>query len=324
MGNDSTTVDGVEHRELIASEPGRIDSVLAAACPDLSRARIQRLIAEGLISLNGLAVRKSVQVSVGDTLQVAVPLVAHESSAVQLDLPILYEDGDVVVINKPAGIAVHGGPGDTAPTVASWFVQRYPGESARFDAERPGIVHRLDKDTSGVLLVAKTPLAQAAASRAFAGRETQKEYIAVCDGVPARERAVVEGDIARHPGDRTRMAIARRGRAARTEYTMLATDGRRSLLLVHPVTGRTHQIRVHLAAIGIPVSCDRVYGKPGATRQLLHAWRLRIPHPSGGTLTVTAPLPADILEAVALMDAAEQASPYSRAEPPSRTPEESI
>lgn len=319
MGDDTTAIDELDTRHLIAAGPGRIDSVLAAACSDLSRARIQRLIADGLVAVNGSAVRKSVQVAAGDQLDLTIPAVDHVSVAGPLDLPVLYEDDLVVVINKPAGIAVHGGPGDTSATVASWFVQRYPAEAARFDAERPGIVHRLDKDTTGVLLLAKTPAAQAALSAAFAKRETDKQYIAVCDGVPARDRAVVEADIGRHPGDRTRMAISRRGRAARTDYTVLASGRDHALLLVHPLTGRTHQIRVHLAAVGIPVSCDRVYGKAGATRHLLHAWRLTLPHPAGGSLTVTAPLPADMLEAARDMGAEAQAAPYSSATEPVRT-----
>jgi 23S rRNA pseudouridine1911/1915/1917 synthase len=319
MGNDISAVDGRDTRHLIADGPGRIDSALAAACSDLSRARIQRLIADGLVQVNGTTVRKSVQVAAGDLLDLTIPAVDHLSGAAPVELPILYEDDLVVVIDKPAGIAVHGGPDDTSSTVATWFVQRYPAEAAKFDAERPGIVHRLDKDTTGVLVMAKTPAAQAALSLAFAERETEKQYIAVCDGVPARDRAVVEADIGRHPGDRTRMAISRHGRAARTDYVVVASDKEHSLLLVHPLTGRTHQIRVHLAAVGIPVSCDRIYGKAGATRQLLHAWRLSLPHPAGGTLTVTAPLPADMLEAVREMGAEQEAAPYSVATTPART-----
>ncbi len=321
MGHDTTAVGELGTLHLIAAGPGRIDSVLAAACPDLSRARIQRLIADGLVQVNGGVVRKSVQVSAGDRLDLVIPLVQHASVAASLDLPILYEDDQLVVIDKPAGLAVHGGPGDTSATVATWFVQHYPAEAAKFDAARPGIVHRLDKDTTGVLILAKTPAAEAALSLSFANRATDKQYVAVCDGVPARDRAVVEADIGRHPGDRTRMAISRRGRSARTDYTVLASGRDHSLLLVHPVTGRTHQIRVHLAAVGVPVSCDRIYGKAGATRQLLHAWRLSVPHPAGGSLTVTAPLPADMLEAVHAMGAEPQAAPYCSPIPPERTEE---
>jgi len=319
MGDDKTAIRELDARHLIAAGSGRIDAVLSAACPDLSRARIQRLIADGRVQVNGNTVRKSVHVADGDELDLSIPPVDHLSAAAPIDLPVLYEDDQVVVINKPAGIAVHGGPGDLSTTVATWFVQRYPSEAAKFDAERPGVVHRLDKDTSGVLIMAKTPSAQAALSAAFAERETDKQYVAICDGSPARDRAVVEADIGRHPGDRTRMAISRRGRAARTEYSVLARGNDQALLLVHPFTGRTHQIRVHLAAVGIPVSSDRIYGKAGATRHLLHAWRLVVPHPAGGSLAVTAPLPTDMLEAIHVMGADSPAAPYSVPNPPVRT-----
>jgi 23S rRNA pseudouridine1911/1915/1917 synthase len=319
MGNDERT-RGETRRELNASYPGRIDAILAAACPDLSRARLQRLIAAGHVQVNGSPVRKSVQVVPGDHLVVDVPAVEHAAVADVFELPVLYEDDDLVVIDKPAGLAVHGGPNDQAPSVVTWFIAHYPACAAKFDAERPGIVHRLDKDTSGVLLVAKTPTAQAALSACFEARTTHKQYIAICDGTPPRERAVVEADIARHPGDRTKMAVSRHGREARTEYEVLASDSEHSLLLVHPITGRTHQIRVHLAAIGAPVSCDRTYGKGEAgARQLLHAWRLTVPHPAGGALTVTAPLPPDMLDAALAMGAAEAARPYGEAVPPERS-----
>jgi 23S rRNA pseudouridine1911/1915/1917 synthase len=227
----------------------------------------------------------------------------------------------MLAVDKPAGIAVHGAPGDTGPSVAAWFVTRYPRQAEAFDVERPGIVHRLDKDTSGVLLLAKTPAAQAALSHAFEARETKKTYIAICDGQAPRERAVIDAAIARHSGDRARMAIAKHGRASRTEYEVLGADRDRSLLLVRPESGRTHQIRVHLAAVGIPVSQDRVYGKAGDGRQLLHAWQIRVPHPDGGSLVVTAPLPPDMLHAVGRMSLEQLALPYSRPIPAARSEE---
>ncbi|MBE7519465.1 MAG: RluA family pseudouridine synthase [Thermoflexaceae bacterium] len=314
---------GIDRRELIAPAAGRLDAVLAAACPDLSRARLQRLIAGGHVSVNGVAALKSFRVSAGDRLCVEVPETTHPAPPAVVDLPVIYEDDDVVAIDKPPGLAVHGAPGDTGPSVAAWFMARYPAEARAFDAERPGIVHRLDKDTSGVLLLAKTPQAQAAISRAFEARHTAKSYLAICEGTPEHERAVVDAAISRHPGDRTRMAIARQGRPARTGYQALASDGERSLLLVTPESGRTHQIRVHLAAVGIPVANDRVYGRAGEGRQLLHAWQLTIPHPAGGELTITAPLPADFLAAVRSMGAETVALPYSTPTPPLRTEESS-
>ena len=149
---------------------------------------------------------------------------------------MLFEDDLVVVIDKPAGISAHGGPGDESATVASWFVQRYPAESEAFDVERPGIVHRLDRGTSGVMVLAKTPAAQKSLSNAFAERQTSKQYLALVEGVPDRKVAVIEAPLGRHPGDRTRMAILDSGRESRTEYECIGSGFQRSLLLVKPVT----------------------------------------------------------------------------------------
>ncbi len=307
-----------DRRELVAATAGRIDAVVAAAYPDLSRARVQRLIDGGHVLLGGEPVRKSVQVDPGAEITVEVPEVEHPAPEVTEEIPVLYEDEWLLVVDKPPGLAVHGAPGDTAPSVANWFLARY-GEAARaFDAERPGIVHRLDKDTSGVLLMAKTPAAQARLSGSFEARETEKTYIAVCDGVPQKERAAIEAAIARHPGDRTRMTIANHGRESRTTYQLIAHDRERSLLEVHPETGRTHQIRVHLKAIGVPVRYDRIYGKQGVGRQMLHAWRLRFPHPAGGMLTVSSPLPPDMVAEVRSMHIEKVAFPYMVASPPVR------
>ena len=182
-------------------------------------------------------------------------------------------------------------------------------------------MHRLDKYTSGVLLLAKTPPAQAALSAAFEARETQKQYLALCDGIPRRERAVIDADIARSHADRRRMAVTAQGREARTEYEVLAAAREHSVLLVKPLTGRTHQIRVHLAAIGASVSGDDLYGRGPGPRHLLHAWRLTVPHPRGGALTVTAPLPGDMLAAIDGAGFAAQAAPYAEAVAPTRTEE---
>ncbi|MBI2767935.1 MAG: RluA family pseudouridine synthase [Chloroflexi bacterium] len=321
MDNASRTGQTIDSRELTSTEHGRIDSIIAAACPDLSRARVQRLIAAGAVTLNGEHVRKSGEVAPGDVVVFDVPFVEHGPGNADFDLPVLFEDDLLVVVNKPAGLAVHGAPGDQGPTVAAWFVQRLGKAAGAFDAERPGIVHRLDKDTTGVLLLAKTPPAQAALSGAFEARETKKTYVAICAGVPSRPRAVIDAPIARHPVDRMRMAVTKRGRDARTEYEVLATGYGRSLLAVRPETGRTHQIRVHLAAIGTPVTFDKVYGNAGDGRQQLHAWRLSIPHPSGGWLTATAELPPDMAGAVRLMQAEVTAAPYTTPTPTVRTEE---
>src|SRR5690606_21959417 len=192
----------------------------------------------------------------------------------------------------------------------AWFAARFDLDLPAFDAEHPGVVHRLDKDTTGVLLLAKTPFAQSSLSSAFEQRTARKTYLAVCDGRPSQDRAVIDAPIARHPGDRTRMAVTHSGREARTEYEVLAADSERSFLVVRPETGRTHQIRVHLAAIGVPVTFDRVYGTPGEGRQMLHAWQLAIPQPKGGVLTVTAPMPPDMQALVRTIAGDSIALPY--------------
>ncbi|MCZ2112051.1 MAG: RluA family pseudouridine synthase [Dehalococcoidia bacterium] len=315
MGHAEGTVGEPVRREHVAGRPGRIDTLLAEAFTDLSRARIQRLIERGHARLNGEVVRKSVLARPGDRLDLYTPVTEHAVAVVDFDLPVLFEDALLIAVDKPAGLAVHGAPGDTGPAVAGWMLTRLGALAAQFEVERPGIVHRLDKDTSGVLLLAKTPASQASLSAAFEHRTAHKTYLAVTDGVPSPARAVIDADIARHPGDRTKMAIAKRGRTSRTEYEVLGSDGEHALVVVRPETGRTHQIRVHLAAIGCPVMFDRLYGRPGEGRQLLHAWRLELPHPSGGTLTVTAPLPHDFTAVVRSLGLEQLALDYTVPEP---------
>lgn len=298
-----------------AASRGRADAVLAAAYPEISRARLQRLIAAGGVQRNGEQVRKAEQVEAGDVLTFELPETPHEVSPSGLDLPMLYEDAHLAAIDKPAGLAVHGAPGDTGPSVARWWLEQLGARASAFDVERPGIVHRLDKETTGVLLLAKTPSAQALLSGAFEAREAKKSYLALCDGVPTREHAVIDSPIGRHPADRMRMALVRGGREARTEYEVLYTAADRSLLLVRPATGRTHQIRVHLAAIGAPVRYDRIYGKTVGGRQLLHAWQLLIPHPEGGLLTITAPMPDDFADDLRAIGEMSIADPYCIPQP---------
>jgi 23S rRNA pseudouridine1911/1915/1917 synthase len=312
MGNVTGTPN-IATRSLTAAASGRLDAVLASAFEDLSRARVQRLIEAGNARVNGTVARKALVVAEGAALELDVPEVEHDAAPTGLKLFSLYEDDVATAIDKPSGLAVHGAPGDTGPSVAAWWLEQLGDAAAAFDVERPGIVHRLDKDTTGVLLLASTPAAQAALSSAFEARTTSKTYLAIVEGVPDRPKAVIDAPIDRHPGDRTRMAIVKRGREARTAYELLHTDGRRSLLLVRPETGRTHQIRVHLAAVNIPIVDDAVYGKrtPGG-RQLLHAYELSVPHPAGGRLTVTARIPYDFDHAVRAIGGEALALHYSR------------
>ncbi len=309
-------------RRLLVAEDGRLDAVLAAACPDLSRARLQRLIAGGQVLVAGAPARKSAHVARGVEIVITLPEAVREAAPSGLSLPVLYEDGDLLAIHKPAGLLVHEAPAEPcAPNVAAWFIEHCPQEAAAFGVERPGIVHRLDKHTSGVLMLAKRPAAQAALGAAFEAREASKQYLALCDGIPRRTRAVIDAELGRSHADRRRMAVTAAGRSARTEYETLAAAHGRSLLLVRPLTGRTHQIRVHLAAIGAPVSGDERYGRGPGPRHFLHAWRLTVPHPRGGDLTVTASLPPDMLSAIAAVGFAEQVAPYAEALAPTRTEE---
>ncbi|WBL36074.1 RluA family pseudouridine synthase [Tepidiforma flava] len=302
--------------ELVAAERCRLDAFVSSALEGLSRARAQRLIERGLVRVNGAEARKSAAVAPGDRVVVVLEPTAHAPGDPGVDLPVVYEDDLVAAVAKPAGLAVHGAPGDAGPSVAGWWLAKLGGAAGAFDAERPGIVHRLDKETSGVLLLAKTPAAQAALSRAFEERLAKKVYLAVVDGVPAQPRAVIEAPIDRDPRDRTRMAVTSRGRPARTEYRVVASGNGRAVLEVYPETGRTHQIRVHLAAAGTPVAQDAVYGRaePGG-RQLLHALQIAVPHPAGGVLRAGAPAPADLLAAIRAIAGETVASRYAAVPP---------
>jgi len=292
---------------------------VAEAFADLSRARVQRLIEDGGVLVAGAVVRKSAVVEEGARIEVTLPATDHDIVPTGLDLPVLYADEHLTAVSKPAGLAVHGAPGDQSPDVARWWLEQLGEAAGAFTVERPGIVHRLDKDTSGVLLLARTPAAQTSLSKAFEDRTTVKTYIAICDGVPGRVRAVIDAAVGRDPRDRARMGVVRNGRASRTAYEMVHSDHDVSILIVKPETGRTHQIRVHLAAVGVPVRFDGVYGKPGAGRQMLHAWQLTVPHPAGGTLTVTAPIPADMAAECRALHAETLALAYSAAAPALRS-----
>jgi 23S rRNA pseudouridine1911/1915/1917 synthase len=298
--------------------------MIAAALPHLSRSRVQRLIGSGAVSVDGLTVKKSTLLQAGQLVSVELsndgPSLGRAPGA---QLAVLYEDESLLLVDKPIGVTAHAAPGDDSPTVAAWFALHHPDLVARLDRERPGIVHRLDKDTTGVLALGKTPEAVAALAAAFEERTVHKTYLAICYGVPSPAEAIIDAPIARHPADRSRMGVVRdgSGREARTRYELLGGDGDRSLLRVEPESGRTHQVRVHLAAVGVPVLFDSTYGTAGDGRHQLHAWRLELPHPQGGLLAVTAPMPRDMSAIVRSMGLQELASEYETSYPPLRSPE---
>lgn len=287
--------------QLVAREGGaRLDRWLAASRPDVSRARWQRAIAEGLVRVNGTPARASCRLHAGDRIEAMPPPpvpVPPNAGAEDIPLDVLHEDAHLLCLNKPAGLVVHPAAGHWQGTLVNAVMHHCAGLSAGSHPLRPGIVHRLDKDTSGCILVAKTDEAHAELARQFAARTAQKTYLAVVRGKPRATSGVITGAIGRHPVHRKQMAVSHRpgARAAETAWRVLASDGRLSLLECRPKTGRTHQIRVHLKHLGHPVAGDRLYGG-GAdfSRQLLHAWRLEIKHPATAEpLAFCAPLPPD-------------------------------
>jgi 23S rRNA pseudouridine1911/1915/1917 synthase len=305
------TAEG-ERITLRVEESGqRVDKFLADHSL-LSRSAIQRLAREGHVRVDGSAVEPSHKVRAGQELVVDVP--AAEPDAVlraeDIAVDVLYEDDDVVVVSKPAGLVVHPAYGHKTGTLVNAMLGRIASRTGR-ESGRPGIVHRLDKDTSGVMVIAKTDTAQLALSRQLQGQRFAKEYLALVWGDPGDTDTVIEAPLQRDAEDRRRMVVRAGGREATTKFRRIAAWGKTSnrpsdgagarvaLLHVRPVTGRTHQIRVHLAYARFPIVGDPVYGRRGDTsglgRQFLHAWRLTVRLPHAGERTFTAPLAADLV-----------------------------
>jgi 23S rRNA pseudouridine1911/1915/1917 synthase len=277
----------------------RVDRVAAEQIPELSRSRIQRLIEAGLVTLNGRPTRPSQATRAGDHLQVVIP--PPEPTALvpeEIPLTIIYEDKDVVVVDKPAHLVVHPAPGHPRGTLVNALLARYPDLSVG-GSLRPGIVHRLDKDTSGLLVVARHDAAHRYLVNQMKRRSMLKAYLVLVEGrLPERE-GIIEAPIARHPRRRKRMAVVAGGRPARTAYRVLEELGPHSLVEAILETGRTHQIRVHFAHSGHPVLGDPVYGRRhgalGLERQFLHAYRLGFRLPGGGEFReFSSPLPEDL------------------------------
>lgn len=287
----------------------RLDRVLAARIPLLSRSRAQAAIVAGSVTVNGRAAKASLPVEEGMAITYApagtptspVALAAAPDAGVSLPLRIVYEDAHLLVVDKPAGMVVHPAPGHATGTLVDALRQRVPGLTGGDDPTRPGIVHRLDKDTSGLLVVAKDAPTHAALAGQMKDRAMVKRYLALVEGQMPVPQGVVEAPIGRDPRNRQRMALvgaASGGREARTRFRVLHTTRGRSLLELQLETGRTHQIRVHLAAVQHPVVGDPVYGRPQPPlppRQFLHAAHLEFAHPvSGEELAFDAPLPEEL------------------------------
>ena len=279
----------------------RLDHWLHQQLPEHSRSRIQEWIKAGRVLVNGAAARASHTLKGGERVEVepaeAPPLVAV---AEDIPLTVLYEDQDVIAIDKPAGMVVHAGAGVHSGTLVNALVHRFENLSGVGGAQRPGIVHRLDRFTSGVLLVAKNDAAHRKLAAQFSGREIEKVYLALVHGTMAAESGRVDRPIARDPVRRVRMtARLDEGREAWSAYRVLRRFAKFTLLEVRIGTGRTHQIRVHLASIGHPVAGDTLYGaaKQEFGRFFLHAHRIRFQQPSTGeVVSVESPLPGELEE----------------------------
>lgn len=284
----------------------------AAAALDLPRNQVQHLIRDGHLRVNGRPAKPAVALSAGDAIDCEIPAPADDRIVPEpWQVPVLYEDADLVVLDKPAGLTVHPGAGRATGTLAHQLLARYPEMAGVGGPGRPGIVHRLDQGTSGVLVAARTAAAYARLSRAFASRQVEKRYLAIAYGTPKLAAGSIEAPIGRHPERRKEMAVRAGGRPAVTGYRTLAAAAGIALLEIDLGTGRTHQIRVHLRHLGHPLVGDPVYGearwkglprpvqKPLAEfpRPALHAWQIAFAHPRDGRpVRFGAPVPGDLRE----------------------------
>jgi 23S rRNA pseudouridine1911/1915/1917 synthase len=277
----------------------RIDRYLTDAVPQFSRNRLQQLIRGGFVRLNGNPTRTSDTLRSGDRIElVEPPIEKTENQPEPIPLDVLFEDEDLLVINKPAGLVVHPGAGHRGRTLVNALLHHCPTLSGIGGKERPGIVHRLDKETSGCLVVAKNDQAHRALAMQFAERIVEKVYLTLVAGRLRKSSGVIEATIGRHPVHRERMTVAPpRGRAAKTEYRVIRSGDTASLIECRLHSGRTHQIRVHLHHLGHPVLGDKTYAPRLATnfpRQMLHAWKLGFRHPrTAEWKDFEAPLPGD-------------------------------
>ncbi len=274
--------------EFLISSPGtRLDVYIVERYPHLSRSRIQRLIKDGYITVNGRPAKESLKLRDGDRVQAIIPtLDSSRPEPEDIPLHIVYEDSDLLVVDKPAGMTVHPAPGHSSHTLVNAILAHCP-QLASDGSMRPGIVHRLDKNTSGLMIVAKRENARQHIMNQFKSRTVLKRYIALVEEHLSPEEGIIEAPIGREPHSRKRMSVVEDGRDARTGYRVLKYIDGYTLLEVTPQTGRTHQIRVHLSAIGHPVVGDDVYGRKSSassllSRQFLHACHLGFKLPSSG------------------------------------------
>jgi len=280
-------VDRIEKFEFYQEQTERLDVYLTGCLPEFSRSRLQGLIRDGFVKVESITITKTGRsLEKGEKIEIQIPApIPSNLVAENLPLDIVFENEDVVVINKPAGMVIHPSPGHDHGTLVHAALGHIPELGGIGGEERPGIVHRLDKDTSGLIVIAKNERAHRWLQDQFKSRTVKKTYLALVDGKPPTPSGRVEAAIGRNTSHRKLMAIVpqKKGREAITEYRTLEIFQNHTLLEIHPLTGRTHQIRVHLAYLGCPVTADLVYGKHKSTlalnRQFLHAYKLRITLP---------------------------------------------
>ncbi len=299
--------DRIEKFIFSKSSNERLDIFLTTCLPEFSRARIQRLIKDGRVRVDDQAATKGGRyLEIGEKIEISIPpRISSKLVAENIPLEIVYENSDLVVVNKPAGMVVHPSPGHNNGTLVHAALGHIPDLEGIGGEERPGIVHRLDKDTSGLIVIAKNERAHRWLQEQFKSRQVEKRYIALVDGKPPTPTGRVEAPIGRNTTHRKLMAVVPldKGREAITEYSTLEEFPEHTLLSVHPLTGRTHQIRVHLAFLKCPVTADTVYGKHKPTvelgRHFLHASSLKIVLPGEERARkFEAPLPQDLQEAL--------------------------
>ncbi len=282
----------------------RLDKYLAETCSGFSRSYLQKLIHQGYILVQGKRVKPSQKLQIGDQITITLPPPISPLIAEAIPVTIVYEDKDLLVVDKPAGLTVYPAPGHPSHTLLNALLAHCPELANIDDSMRPGIVHRLDKDTSGLMVVAKNKAAQQNLVEQFKSRSVVKGYLVLVKGKLIPERGTIDAPIGRHPVHRKRMAVVPGGREAKTHYQVKQYLGNYTLLEVNPETGRTHQIRVHLSAVGYPVVGDSVYGirTPYLNRQFVHAYYLKFCLPSNGEYReFTCPLPLDLRQVLELI-----------------------
>ncbi|MDA8743389.1 RluA family pseudouridine synthase [Rubripirellula amarantea] len=320
--------EGEVIRDFVVPEESRgmrLDFFLCQLCDGYSRTQIRAAVQEGAAEVDGKVVRPSLKLKAGQKVRFELPELPPDDTVPEnIVIDVLHEDDSIVVVNKSAGMVVHPARGNWSGTLTSALAYRFQNLSDVGGPSRPGIVHRLDRDTSGVIVIAKTNAAHTHLSQQFHDRLVEKEYFAITGAPIDRDRDLIEAPIGRHPYQRDKQAIREdheTSRPASTFYEVISRHGRFTQVRLKPKTGRTHQLRVHLAHIGSPIICDRLYAghaevtesmlrglprKPGEPivldRQALHARRLTITHPqSGERMTFEAPIAQDIARVIAIL-----------------------